>query len=70
MAAHTFTVLFLASMQQMFPSSLFVLVTRALISVYDHINTEGLLFRSWCQHATGKPVSSSSLQHAKGLQRR
>lgn len=39
---------------------------KRFISISDHINTEGWLFRSWCQHTAGTPFSSS-MQQAEGL---
>lgn len=51
---------------KLFPRSFLVLGTRDLISNSYHINTEGWLFRSCCQHTAGIPFSSS-MQQAEGL---
>lgn len=51
---------------KLFPRPFLVFGTRDLISTSYHINTEGWLFRSCCQHTAGIPFSSS-VQQAEGL---
>lgn len=57
-AAHLFIVPGISATNY-FPSLFLVLSTKDFISFHHHINTEQLLFRSWCQRAVGTPDCSS-----------